>query len=525
MALAYPNRYFLGMSNLGFQTLYALLNRIDAVACERVFLPEDDQTPLKTIESGWRLHDADCIAFSISFEQDYLHLLRILEKADIPLPASERDESHPLIIAGGAACLINPEPIAPFIDAFLIGEAEAMRLSEFFEVLAEYHEDRNQCLEMLARQFPFVYVPALEKHPVQRVFAEDISQYLTTTTLLSRDTAFDNTFLIETGRGCSHGCRFCAAGYVYRPPRFRNLDALIQAMDIGVSMSSHIGLVGAAVSDLPDIRELCHHVRDKDIRVSFSSLRADALSPELLSVLKQSRVRTATIAPEAGSERLRRVINKGISEENILNAADLLVSEGIPNLKLYFMIGLPTENEDDINEIVHLCKRIKERFLAASRIKRRIGEITVSLNCFVPKPFTPFQWAAMNDIPMLKHKIEIVRKGLKRVANLKVQADDPRHAPVQAILSRGDKTISDLLLKVHKNDGNWLKILKETDLSETDVYRERASEEIFPWEFIRDTVDKSFLRKEYERAMNGKSSPVCPMLPESCGLCGVCRNI
>ncbi|NJL59201.1 MAG: radical SAM protein [Desulfobacteraceae bacterium] len=347
------------------------------------------------------------------------------------------------------------------LDAFLIGEAEAMRLSEFFEVVAEYSEDRNKCLEMLVQQFPFVYAPAFGKHPVHRVFAEDISQYLTTTTVLSRDTAFDNTFLIETGRGCSHGCRFCAAGYVYRPPRFRSLDALIQAMDIGVSMSKHIGLVGAAVSDLPDIKALCHHVRDKDIRVSFSSLRADALSPELLSVLKQSRVKTATIAPEAGSERLRRVINKGISEDDILNAAERLVSEGIPNLKLYFMLGLPTESEDDINEIVHLCKRIKERFLAASKLKGRIGDITVSLNCFVPKPFTPFQWAAVNDIKLLKHKIDMVRKGLKAVANIRVQADDPRHAPVQAILSNGDKTTATLLLNAHHHNGSWTKTLKE----------------------------------------------------------------
>ena len=282
-----------------------------------------------------------------------------------------------------------------------------------------------------------------------------------------------------------------------------------------------IGLVGAAVSDLPGIDQLCEEFKDKDIRISFSSLRADRLNDSLLTALKQSRVKTATIAPEVGSRRMRRVINKGLSEDDILQAATSLVENGIPNLKLYFMVGLPTETDSDVEAIVSLVKQIKHRFLQSSRARRRIGTITVSLNSFVPKPFTPFQWAAMDDVGTLKRKIKTVKNALRNVSNLKVNSDVPRWAYIQALLSRGDRRVSQILLQVHVNHGNWAQTLKEVAVNpDFYVYRERDTAEKLPWDFIDHGIKKSFLLDEYRRAKQARISPGCQV--ENCKVCGVC---
>jgi len=247
------------------------------------------------------------------------------------------------------------------------------------------------------------------------------------------------------------------------------------------------------------------------------------LTPELLSTLKKSKTKTATIAPDAGSERMRSVINKGISETDILNAAEEIVAAGIPNIKLYFMVGLPTETMDDVEAIVTLCKKIKHQFLKSSRIKKRMGEITVSLNSFVPKPFTPFQWVKMDDVHLLKEKIKKVKNGLKRVANVRVHADIPRWAYIQALLSRGDRKVAQLLSLVNTNQGNWPKTFKSSPIN-PDFYilRERSLDELLPWDFIDHGINKSFLKTEYKRALQGKTSPPCPM--ESCNICGVCTE-
>jgi radical SAM superfamily enzyme YgiQ (UPF0313 family) len=288
-------------------------------------------------------------------------------------------------------------------------------------------------------------------------------------------------------------------------------------------MTDQIGLVGACVSDHPEINTLCNQEFDEDIRISFSSFRADALSPELLSVLRKSKVKTATIAPDAGSQRMRNIINKGITEDDVLHAAETLVAEGIPNLKLYFMVGLPLETMDDVDAIVTLCKRIKHRFLKSSRVRKRIGEITVSLSSFVPKPFTPFQWVAMDDMGSLKKKIKTIKQGLKRVANVRVHADVPRWAYIQALLARGDRKVAQILSLAHKNRENWPKTFKASPVNpDFYVLRERSLDEEFPWDFIDHGINKSFLKQEYKRALQGKTSPPCPM--ESCTLCGVCKE-
>jgi len=543
IALVYPNRYHVGMSNLGFQSVYRLLNDYDHVVCERAFLPETSRpqtTPLKTVESGKLLSDADVIAFSLSFENDYPHILSILENIGLPLRADHRSDQDPLLLAGGVASFLNPEPIAAFFDCFLIGEAEAM-LPRFLEAF-EPGNSKRAILKTIARNVPGAYVPAFYSvdykrdgtiasfkpledvpHSIERTYLKDLARTATCSAILTPDTAFERTFLIEVGRGCPHGCRFCSAGFIYRPPRFRPISLLSENIAQGISLTDRIGLVGSAVSDLPGIGDLCGQYLDKEIRISFSSLRADGLSKELLSTLKQSKVKTATIAPDAGSERMRKVINKGITEEAILTAADSLVANGIPNLKLYFMIGLPTETADDVEAIIRLCKKIKHRFLKSSRSQKRIGEITISLNCFVPKPFTPFQWVAMDEVSSLKKKIQKIKNELKKVPNIRIHSDIPRWAYIQALFSRGDRKVADILSLAHTNKGNWAQTLKAVSTN-SDFYtlRERDVNENLPWDFIDQGIKKSFLQQEFQRALKALPSPACRV--ETCNICGVCNQ-
>ncbi len=544
VALVYPNTYGMGMSNLGFQTVYGLLNRMAGIACERLFLPSpplpDREVPL-TLETGRRLRDVDVVAFSISFENDYLHILTLLERAGLNLLSEERTEADPLVLAGGVACTLNPEPIAPFMDGFLLGEAE-VGLASLFGILTEtlHAADRRSLLARLARTVPGFYAPRFYTpsyfpdgrlrdvevargipETIPRPFVTDLSGLATCSEVLAPETAFDNTYLIEVSRGCPHGCRFCSAGYIYRPPRFRSADTIASCIDQGAARSSHIGLVGAAVSDFPGIGDICAKAPEKGVRLSFSSLRADGFTDTLLATLKGSGVKTATIAPDAGSERMRRVINKGLTEADILEATGTLVERSIPNLKLYFMVGLPTETEADVAAIVDLCKAIKERFLAASRDQGRIGTITVSVNPFVPKPFTPFQWGPMADIATLKKRIKGIRNGLKGVANLRISAASPRTAHVQGLLSRGDRRVARILMLAHENKGNWARTLKETP-ADPAFYttRPRSESERFPWEIVDQGVDRSYLWGEYRRALSGRPSPPCAV--GACTRCGVC---
>ncbi len=528
-ALVYPNTYKAGMSSLGFQTVYRLVNNLDFTSCERVFLPDPrqkDSGPPLSVETGMRLDRFDIILFSISFENDYLNLVQLLAQAGLPLRSSDRNHTHPLVVAGGVACFLNPEPIAPFIDVFLLGEAECL-VEPFFTAFANAPPGQP-LLQTLEKDIPGAYVPALhpdknsyKKEPfkIQVQFLEHLEATSTFSTILTQDTAFKDTFLIETLKGCPHGCRFCSAGFIYRPPRIYPAKNIYAAIDRARGKTNRLGLVSSAIADHPNLAQICEYGLAQNFKLSFSSLRADMLNDELIHILADSRVKTATIAPEAGSERMRSIINKKINENDILSAAGRLVSAGIMNLRLYFMIGLPFEQDEDVLAIVALTQKIKSVFLEASKRQKRIGTITLSINPFIPKPCTPFQWAAMAEESVLKNRVNLIRQGLKKVANVTVNIESLRKSRVHALLSRGDRTTADIIESALKN--GWSRALQQNKaLWQSMVYQERAIDAPLPWDFIVIRVQKRFLAKEWQRAKQEKQSLPCPMI--DCNTCRTC---
>lgn len=522
-ALVYPNTYKTGMSNLGFQTVYKIANQMSSVACERVFMPDPKQTArrLKSLESGLSLEQFDIILFSISFENDFHHLVQLLEEAGIPLRSPDRNHTHPLVVAGGVACFLNPEPIAPFMDCFLLGEAECL-LENFFDAFLK-DPDRNSFLHTLEKKIPGAYVPGLhtDKNPFQiKVqYLKNLENITTATNILTTDTAFKDTFLIETLKGCPHGCRFCSAGFVYRPPRVYPAKNIYAAIETARGKTDKIGLVSSAIADHPEITNICDYGLKHDFKLSFSSLRADKLTDDFIHALSTSKVKTATIAPEAGSPRMRDIINKKIDEHNILYATQRLVNAGIINLRLYFMIGLPFEHDTDVIAIVQLTKKIKSVFLEASKKKKKIGTITLSVNPFIPKPCTPFQWAVMEDEAILKKRVAIIRQGLKKIANVKINVESLRKAKIHALLSRGDQKTADIIESALK-DGWSFAMKKNKEYCNSIIYQEKSVDTPLPWDFLDNRVKKKFLAKEFLKAKQEKKSASCPMI--DCTRCNIC---
>jgi len=556
VALTYPNYYRLGMSNLGFQIVYHLLNERTDVVAERVFLPEGQEMslhlragkPLLSLESQAPLQKFDIVAFSLSFENDYPNILKILELAKISLLAKQRSDPCPFVMAGGITTFLNPEPLAPFLDFFLLGEAEA-NINEFVDSFLEFaalRDDKKEFMKNLAGNVPGLYVPSLyrpEYHqdgtlksflPKDDQVPEKIKPACSTddqfidghtplSTITTPDTEFGDKVLIELGRGCGRSCRFCAAGYVYRPPRMHRESEITASIDRALERCDQVGLLAASVSDIPGIENITSLIVKRGKAFSVSSLRADSITQGLLDHLKQAGQKTLTIAPEAGSERLRRVTNKHLTGDRITDTVTLISETSDFSIRLYFLIGLPTETKNDVAEIVDLVKLIKHNMVKASAPRGRIGQIRLSVNCFVPKPFTPFQWFPLEQLSSLKEKQKWLKKSLAKEGGIKVNTDLPKWAYVQALLSMGDRRVGAILLRAHESGGDWTKALR---FSETNpdffVYRPKGLEEVLPWDFIDHGITKKHLISEYKLALKEKESDVCHV--GECYRCGVCSE-
>jgi radical SAM family uncharacterized protein len=527
VALVYPNAYAVGMSNLGFQTIYRHLNALPDVVCERVFLPDaadvaelarTRSTPF-SLESQRPLTDFHMIGFSVTYEGDYINALRILDLAGIPLRASDRQSHHPLVLMGGVCAFSNPEPIAPFMDFIVVGEGEEL-VGELIDAYRERYHDRASFLDLLTG-LQGVYVP--ERYEVRYAAdgtvanvvpvagapaivtkrrLKDVNAFRTIAAVKTPNAEYGHMALLEVGKGCGRGCRFCLEGQVYRPVRHRSVAALGETIkDLAAQGEKRIGLVGACVSDYPWIGELLKVVEANGMELSISSLRADSLTDELAASLARGGHRTLTIAPEAGTERLRRAIRKAITDEQILAACDLVRAHGIPNLKTYFMIGQPTETDEDVEAIADLAGRMLERLRVLDAQGRPFGRLTLSVSSFVPKPWTPFQWAPFAGAEALAKKLDTIKRGVRGFSNVRVLHENPREAALQALLARGDRRVGDLLEGAARLGGDWRRALREWD-GDLDLHttRPRALDERLPWDHFEVGVKKAGLVREWEKA-------------------------
>ena len=545
VAIVYPNTYFVGMSNLGLHIIYEEINLRNDSVCERIFLPEKKEleaydktkTPLMSVETQRPMHQFDVVAFDVTFEMDYFNIPLMLRHGRVPIMGKDRTEFDPIVIAGGPCATFNPEPFADFIDAFIIGEGEGI-VSRVLDIIRDGKMeglDRHAILRQLAN-ISGVYVPSLyvpiysddgefKGYHIAEGAPKTIKRHfemLTSggeTVVATNYTEFGAMYIIEVARGCGRHCRFCMAGYCFRVPRVRPLEILKEGVDRAEKLGKKVGLMGAAISDYPEVDELVTYIRSKDMRYSCASLRADSLTQAVVDGLADSGQKTITIAPETGSERLRRVINKGISEEHLQNAATLSAKSGIQHMRLYIMIGLPTETDEDIEAIVGLAERTQAH-MAEVGCK---GRLTLSINPFIPKPFTPFQWMAMDNQKMVEKKLQYIKKALQKNRRIEVLVESPKEAYIQGVLARGDRRLGAVLAACAADRGSksFKAEMKAAGLDMEEMnYRERSFDEFLPWSHLDMGMDDGYLEMEWKRSVDEAYTPPCV---QGCKRCGVCK--
>ncbi|MBI2847613.1 MAG: radical SAM protein [Chloroflexi bacterium] len=496
VAIVYPNTYYIGMSNLGIQAIYSLLNSQSRVVCERVFWEHSDSA--LSIESQHPLADFAVLAFSVSYELDYFNIAPILKDSGIPIYAADREENQPLVIAGGPCISANPMPLVPFFDCLCIGEAEPI-LPAMLPVIKEgIRGKRDELLKALAK-LPGVYVPKFPPSaPVVRQWTANLDDFPVHSVVLTPDTEFGELYLIEIERGCKWGCRFCLVSTCFRPVRFRSLESLVAQAKTGLQYRNRLGLVGPSVADHPQFDVILSRLKEMSADISVSSLRIKPLPGLVLGELAKGRTRTVVFAPEAGSERLRQVIRKGITEDDIIAAVGRAADEGIKQLKLYFMLGLPTETDEDIDEIVRLafkCKSILERRVKGSRI-------ILSLSPFVPKAGTPFQWLPMEQLSVLNNRLRALKRDLIP-AGIQVKEESTAWSEVQAVLARGDARLAGVLAGMEKLSlSTWRQALAGCHLDAGEyAHRMWDAGERLPWAILDPGISLTSLKRELDLAV------------------------
>ncbi|WP_303929675.1 radical SAM protein [Veillonella parvula] len=545
VAIVYPNTYFVGMSNLGLHIIYEEINLRNDSVCERIFLPEKKEleaydktkTPLMSVETQRPMHQFDVVAFDVTFEMDYFHIPLMLRHGRVPIMEKDRTEFDPIVIAGGPCATFNPEPFADFIDAFIIGEGEGI-VSRVLDIIRDGKMeglDRHAILRQLADvsgvYVPSLYVPIYSEdgefkgYDIVEGVPKTIKRHfemLTSggeTVVATNYTEFGAMYIIEVARGCGRHCRFCMAGYCFRVPRVRPLDILKEGVERAEKLGKKVGLMGAAISDYPEVDELVNYIRSKDMRYSCASLRADSLTQAVVDGLADSGQKTITIAPETGSERLRRVINKGISEEHLQNAATLSAKSGIQHMRLYIMIGLPTETDEDIEAIVGLAERTQAHM---EKVGCK-GRLTLSINPFIPKPFTPFQWMAMDNQKVVEKKLQYIKKALQKNRRIEVLVESPKEAYIQGVLARGDRRLGAVIAACAADRGSksFKSEMKVAGLDMDDMnYRERSFDEFLPWSHLDMGMQEGYLEMEWQRSLDEAYTPPCAA---GCKRCGVCK--
>lgn len=535
VVLAYPNTYAVGMSNLGVHTVYRLLNAHPDVCCERAFLPDDDElpvyrrrgTPLMTVESQRPVADADVIAFSASFENDYVNVVRMLRLAGLPTRAADRDATHSLVLMGGATVSINPEPLADFLDACCVGEGEQL-VTPLLETLLEHARSDAPRAELLAAlaQLPGIYVPSLyepvyesgDDYPAFRALLPqpgvpatvgkvrapfDGPGAVAATAILTPETEFGDRIMIEVARGCTKGCRYCWVGYNVLPFRVHAVADVLATAERWRDTTRRVGLVATALLDHPDIEAIAAGLRRRDFEVFSPSLIISTLRENLLRAVVESGQRSVTVAPETGSDRLREVVMKRITNEEILDKVRMIFRAGVVNLKNYVIIGLPGETEADLQELVDLAAAMRTVMIEEGRERGRIGTITLSINCLIPKPATPFQWARQIRPAAYRRKLEWLRRRIGKLPNVRIEAMPSRSTEVQALMSRGDRRVGELIELWAEGD-SWaaaLRTWKERGGSlEHFAYRRLDPSTPLPWGHLRTGASDTALGKQWDKA-------------------------